>query len=103
MNDHLQSHGNGTDRPPMAGSHPTAEAVDHREGLVAKTIEGQTAKLPSDTFLWAAGAAIAVSLALQVMGRRGDSAFVGQWAPTLLILGLYNKIVKVAGSDRTPA
>lgn len=26
--------------------------------------------------------------------------FVGQWAPTLLLLGVYNKIVKVAGSDR---
>jgi hypothetical protein len=25
--------------------------------------------------------------------------FVGQWAPTFLILGLYNKIVKIAGSD----
>ena len=27
------------------------------------------------------------------------SLFVGQWAPTFLILGLYNKLVKVAGSD----
>ena len=28
------------------------------------------------------------------------SLFLGQWAPTLLLLGVYNKIVKVAGSDR---
>jgi hypothetical protein len=28
------------------------------------------------------------------MGRREDAMFVGQWAPTLLLLGLYNKIVK---------
>ena len=27
--------------------------------------------------------------------------FVGQWAPTLLILGLYNKLVKQHGSDFT--
>lgn len=26
---------------------------------------------------------------------------MGQWAPTLLILGLYNKIVKELGHDRT--
>jgi hypothetical protein len=34
-----------------------------------------------------------------MMGKKEQSNFVGQWAPTLLILGLYNKIVKVAGSD----
>ena len=72
---------------------------DHTEGVVARTIEEQTAKLPSDLFLWAAGASIVGSLALQFSGREHESLFVGQWAPTLLILGLYNKIVKVAGSD----
>ena len=72
---------------------------DHIEGKVARTIEGQTAKLPSDTFLWAAGASIVASATLQLMGNRHASAFVGQWAPTLLILGLYNKLVKQLGSD----
>ena len=72
---------------------------EHREGVVARTIEQQTAKLPSDTFLWLAGGSIATSLALKMMGRDTDALFVGQWAPTFLILGLYNKIVKVAGSD----
>jgi len=72
----------------------------HSEGTVARLIEQQTAKLPSDLFLWAAGASIAGSIALQCSGRQHASLFVGQWAPTLLILGLYNKIVKVAGSDR---
>jgi hypothetical protein len=33
------------------------------------------------------------------MGQRHNALFVGQWAPTFLILGLYNKLVKVAGSD----
>jgi len=72
----------------------------HTEGTVARMIEEQTAKLPSDLFLWAAGASIAGSLTLQCMNRQHASLFVGQWAPTFLILGLYNKIVKVAGSDR---
>jgi hypothetical protein len=77
------------------------EARSHSEGMVARTIEDQTAKLPSDLFLWAAFASIGGSLFLKANGRHQDALFVGQWAPTFLILGLYNKIVKVAGSDRT--
>lgn len=69
------------------------------EGQLAKMIEEQTAKLPSDVFLWAAGGSIAASLLLQAAGAKEKSLFVGQWAPTLLILGLYNKLVKVAGSE----
>jgi hypothetical protein len=80
----------------------TEARQQHTEGVVARTIEQQTAKLPSDLFLWAAGASIAGSLLLQCSGRKEESLFVGQWAPTLLILGLYNKIVKLAGSDPIP-
>lgn len=72
----------------------------HAEGRVAKTIEDQTARLPSDTFLWMAVAAMAASATLQMIGNRHVSLFVGQWAPTFLIFGLYNKMVKQLGSDR---
>ena len=72
---------------------------DHTEGVVARTIEAQTAKLPSETFLWASLGAIATSLILQSLGKKEESLFVGQWAPTFLILGLYNKMVKELGSD----
>ena len=72
----------------------------HSEGQVAKAIEEQTAKLPSDAFLWMAIGAMAASASLQMMGNRHVSLFVGQWAPTFLILGLYNKLVKQLGSDR---
>jgi len=77
----------------------TITPPEHREGAVARTIEEQTAKLPSDTFLWLAMGSIAGSLTLKFLGRGKDALFVGQWAPTFLILGLYNKLVKVAGSD----
>ena len=80
---------------------------EHTEGKVARTIERQTAKLPSDTFLWAAMASMATSATLQLMGNKHASMFVGQWAPTFLILGIYNKLVKQLGSDfanrRAPA
>lgn len=40
---------------------------------------------------------------MQVMGHRQSAVFVGEWAPTFLILGLYNKLVKQLGSDYTDA
>src|SRR5436309_4033015 len=86
-----------TRMPPS--SFTDAPRAEHTEGTVARTIEQQTAKLPSDLFLWGAGASIVGSLMFQMAGRKHESLFVGQWAPTLLILGLYNKLVKVAGSD----
>jgi hypothetical protein len=74
--------------------------TQHAEGPVARAIEEQTAKLPSDTFLWAAGASIAASLILKMLDRQHQALFVGQWVPTILILGLYNKLVKQRGSDQ---
>lgn len=91
---------------------PGYENASHKEGKVARSIERETAKLPSDTFMWAAFGAMAASAAVQLLQpkgktwfglptRRGQlSLFIGQWAPTLLIFGLYNKLVKVAGSDK---
>ena len=73
---------------------------EHREGPVAKTIEEQTAKFPSDIFLWPALGAMAVSLTLQLTNAKHKSLFIGQWAPSLLLFGIYNKIVKVAGHDK---
>jgi hypothetical protein len=81
------------------GSGP-AEAEQHSEGVVARTIEQQTAKLPSDVFLWAALGSIGVSAILQLSGKQKVSLFVGQWVAPFLLLGVYNKIVKVQGSDR---
>lgn len=68
---------------------------------MARAIETQTAKLPSDTFLWAAFGSIGISLALKLTGHRHEALFVGQWAPTFLLLGIYNKLVKLHGSDQT--
>jgi hypothetical protein len=78
----------------------TAEAAEHTEGPVARTIEEQTAKLPSDLFLWSALGAIGVSLYFELTGNEEKSRFIGQWVSPLLLLGVYNKLVKVAGSDR---
>jgi hypothetical protein len=72
---------------------------EHREGPLARSIEQQTAKLPSDTWLWCAVASIGVSLYFQITGDERKANFVGHWAPTFLLLGLYNKLVKLHGSE----
>ncbi len=79
----------------------TTPEPQHREGAIARSIEQQTAKLPSDTFLWAAVGSIGLSFAMQATGKKDLANFIGHWAPTLLILGLYNKMVKLHGSDGT--
>lgn len=70
-----------------------------REGRVATMIEEQTAKIPSDVYLWAALGSMAASLTLKILGRNETANFVGQWAPSFLILGIYNKLVKQLGHD----
>jgi hypothetical protein len=37
------------------------------------------------------------SLGLELAGRTRASRFVGMWVPTLLITGVYNKLVKALG------
>ncbi|MHA3774388.1 hypothetical protein ACXR0O_22915 [Verrucomicrobiota bacterium sgz303538] len=62
-------------------------------------IERQTAKFPTDTFLWAAGGSILLSLILKSRGRDKDALFVGQWAPTFVLLSLVSKLAKQFGGD----
>jgi len=47
--------------------------------MVTKAIEKQTIKLPSDTFLFAAMGAGAISLVLKCMGKERYASFVGHW------------------------
>ena len=82
------------------GQMSTTNAGQHTEGPIARTIEQQTAKLPSDAFLWAAVGSMGASAALQLMGKKNLSLFVGDWVAPLLLFGVYNKIVKTQGSDR---
>jgi hypothetical protein len=49
--------------------------------------------IPSDAFLWAAGGSVLLSLSLRLLGRRDDSLFVGEWAPTFVGLGVLARLV----------
>jgi hypothetical protein len=72
---------------------------EHAEGTITKTIEHYTSMVPSGTYLTLAIGSIGLAAAMKIMGRDKDAQFIGHWVPTILILGLYNKIVKVQGSD----
>ncbi len=73
---------------------------DRTEGRVTKAIESQTSKVPSGFFLTAALTSMAVSATLKCFGHKHTALFVGQWAAPFLLLGLYNKLVKVEGHDQ---
>jgi hypothetical protein len=58
----------------MPSTFPGADAQEHSEGQVAKTIERETAKLPSDTFLWLAIGSMIVSATMQLAGKKHGSS-----------------------------
>lgn len=72
---------------------------EHRESNFTRLIEQQTAKIPSHLFLFMSISSMVVSLLLAITGKDKASRFVGMWSPTFLIMGVYNKLVKVAGTQ----
>ena len=79
---------------------------DHREGKVARAIESETSKLPSDLFLWTGLGLLASGLMLQLINQKHAGLAMGQLAAPILIMGLYNKTVKQQGhdaKDKTPS
>lgn len=66
------------------------------EGEMTRRIEQQTAKIPSISFLGLAVGSMVASAALAFFARKKELAnFVGLWAPSLLLIGVYNKLVKL--------
>jgi hypothetical protein len=84
---------------PRAEFEMSVRAHQHEEGYVTKVIEHYTSMVPSGVYLTTALAAVGLSLGLRIAGRREAAHFVGLWPPTILLMGVYNKIVKVQGSD----
>ena len=70
------------------------------EDRFTKTVEEYTGAVPSSAYLGIAVAAMAASLAFQLAGHGKWGNFIAQWVPTWLIIGLYNKMVKLEGHDQ---
>lgn len=67
----------------------------YRSELPNEIIEEQTKKIPNLVFLGLALASMAASAVLTARKQKVVGSFVGLWAPAILSLGLYNKLVKV--------
>ena len=85
-------------QPARAQSTPVIR-TEHRENLLTRMLEHQTAKVPSSVFLFAALASMVVAATAELTGRRRVSRFVGMWPGPLLTMGLYNKVVKTMGPE----
>ena len=72
---------------------------EHEEGEITKLLEQYTSQFPSGFYLSLAFGSMALSLYLRMKKREHDALFVGQWAPAFLLIGMYNKLVKLEGSD----
>lgn len=77
-----------------------------REENMSKAVTKPTAKIPSSYFLAAAGGVFVLSLGMALTSRKKDWAnLVGNWVPSLILLGIYNKNAKprVAGqTEQSP-
>lgn len=71
-----------------------------QEGYTTSMVEQGTAKVPSMAWLGLAVGSMAVSATLMLTGRKQLANFVAQWAPSLLIIGVYNKLAKELASPR---
>jgi hypothetical protein len=70
------------------------------EGEMTKKIESVTARVPSLGYLGLALGSMALSAGLAIVSERKTMAnFVGLWVPSFLLMGIYNKLVKLEGSD----
>ncbi len=67
----------------------------YKSELPNEVIEEQTKKIPNLVFLGLGLASIIGSASLTASNKKVLGNFVGLWVPTLLIFGLYNKLVKV--------
>ncbi|MBN1210732.1 MAG: hypothetical protein JXB05_38140 [Myxococcaceae bacterium] len=64
------------------------------EDVATSSIEQVTKRVPSVGLLGLAIGTMAVSATLMLLNKKTWANFVGLWAPTILILGTYNKLVK---------
>jgi hypothetical protein len=65
---------------------------------ILETVEN----LPSSVYYGGVFGSILLSLALFFSGKKHEAIFVGLWAPTILNLGLYNKLLRPSREPDMP-
>lgn len=73
-----------------------SNAKKYEEGRITRKIENTTAKIPSVGYLGLAIGSIVTAVLVESFSKKKElGTFVGIWAPTFLLFGIYNKIVKL--------
>jgi hypothetical protein len=72
-----------------------------RGDKLTKSVKEYAASMPSSAYLGAAAGAMILSLVCELTGRNKWSNFIAQWVPVCLIIGVYNKLVKLEAYDQT--
>ncbi|MDQ2818641.1 MAG: hypothetical protein M3T49_10640 [Candidatus Eremiobacteraeota bacterium] len=83
------------DAAAQAGNSDIANAAHQ----TSRTLEDTAAQEPVNStmrtvLLGLAGVSMLTAIALHLSDKKSNSVFVGQWVPTLLIIALWNQIVK---------
>ena len=77
----------------MANLNPNSTTSSIPEGRIGEVIDDTTGKIPPMSFLGLALGSIVLSASLAVFVERKTFAnFVGLWAPTFMLFGIYNKL-----------
>lgn len=75
-----------------------------KEGKFTKKVERVTAKVPSVAYLGLAIGSMILSASIAAFSEKKTFAnFVGLWVPSLLLIGVYNKLVKIHPTEDAPS
>ncbi|MBA2521567.1 MAG: hypothetical protein H0V24_18070 [Chloroflexia bacterium] len=70
----------------MADARPQAEEAQESFFRV-------TDNIPEESWYWLSLGSIVISAILKLTGKNHGALFVGQWAPTFLLFGLYHRLI----------
>lgn len=78
----------------------SAQSRSPIEGDIAQRIEQQAARVPTISYVGLALASMVTSAVLAVYTERRLLAnIVGMWAPSFLLMGIYNKLVRLESEE----
>ena len=71
-----------------------------RTARIVQAIEERTARIPAISFMGLAVGSMVLSAALEVFSKRKEyGKFVGLWAPSFLMMGIYNKLLHLESPE----
>jgi hypothetical protein len=71
-----------------------------RAAQLVRAIEERTAKIPAISFMGLAVGSMILSATLEIFSKRKEYGnFVGLWAPSFLMMGIYNKLLQMESSN----